>query len=286
MGAAAGHAGRLTGADVLGALVTAAPIDAQALAVVVAHPDDEVIGAGAHLPSLANVTVVHVTDGAPRSMHDARAAGYDTRNDYARARSREAGASLALAGITPERVLALGVADQEASLRLAEVARRLTRFLGDRAIHVVLTHAYEGGHPDHDATAFAVHHAARLIADVGGTEPAVLEMAGYHVGPQGLVTHRFLPGGDPGLTVELDAAEQALKRRMLACHVSQSRTLAQFGVEVERYRLAPRYDFAAPPHPGRLWYEQFDWGMTGARWRALAGEALVELGVAYRCWTA
>lgn len=279
MGAAAGHAGRLTAADVLGALATAAPIDAQALAVVVAHPDDEVIGAGAHLPSLANATVVHVTDGAPRSMHDAHAAGYETRHDYARARSREAEASLALAGIPPEHLLALGLADQEASLRMAELARRLARFFGDKGIHVVLTQAYEGGHPDHDATAFAVHHAAGLIADAGGTEPAVLEMAGYHAGPQGLVTHCFLPGGDPGLTAELHPAEQALKRQMLACHVSQSRTLAQFGVEVERYRLAPRYDFAAPPHPGRLWYEQFDWGMTGARWRALAREALAEPGL-------
>jgi N-acetylglucosamine malate deacetylase 2 len=277
LGPAAGDASRLTAADVLGALATAAPIDAQAVALVVAHPDDEVIGAGARLPLMANVTVVHVTDGAPRSMHDARAAGYDTRHDYARARSREAEASLALAGIPPEHVLALGV---------AELARRLARFFGDRAIHVVLTHAYEGGHPDHDATAFAVHHAAGLIADAGGTEPAVLEMAGYHAGPQGLVTHCFVPDGDPGQTAELDPAAQALKRQMLACHVSQSRTLAQFGVEVERYRLAPRYDFAAPPHPGRLWYEQFDWGMTGARWRGLAGEALAELGLAHRCWTA
>jgi glycosyltransferase involved in cell wall biosynthesis len=94
-------------------------------------------------------------------------------------------------------------------------------------------------------------------------------MAGYHAGEGRLVTHDFLPGGDVGLTMELDEAQQALKRRMLACHASQSRTLAQFGVEVERYRSAPRYDFAAPPHPGRLWYEQFDWGMSGARWRTL-----------------
>ena len=66
---------------------------------------------------------------------------------------------------------------------------------------------------------------------------------------------------------------------MLACHASQAQTLAQFDVEVERYRQAPGYDFTSSPHPGRLWYEQFDWGMTGAQWRTLAGQALVELGL-------
>ena len=277
MGAATGNASRLTPADILGALASYSPIDARSLAVVVAHPDDEVIGAGACLPLLVGVTIVHVTDGAPRSLRDAHAAGFATRDAYARARHSEAEVALALAGIAPQCLVALGIADQEASLCIAELARRLARLLSDNALSAVLTHAYEGGHPDHDGVAFAVHCAARLIANTGAAEPTIIEMAGYHAGPQGLVTNAFLPGADPGLTIELDSRKQALKRRMLACHVSQARTLAQFGVTIERYRVAPCYDFTSPPHPGQLWYEQFDWGMTGARWRALASEALAEL---------
>jgi LmbE family N-acetylglucosaminyl deacetylase len=123
------------------------------VAVVVAHPDDEVIAAGARLPLLCNVSIVHVTDGAPRAMQDARAAGHATRDAYARARRGEAEAALALAGIPPRRLFALGIADQEASFRLAGLARRLARLLRERTMGVVLTHAYEGGHPDHDATA-------------------------------------------------------------------------------------------------------------------------------------
>jgi N-acetylglucosamine malate deacetylase 2 len=242
-----------------------------------------VIGAGARLPLLSDVSVVHVTDGAPRSMQDALAAGYRTREAYALARRREAQAALALAGIPSRNLYPLGFVDQEASSHLAELARRLARLVSEKAIRAMLTHAYEGGHPDHDATAFAVHGARALIAGAGGSVPAIIEMAGYHAGPQGLVTHQFLPDGDPGLTIELDEAQRALKRRMLACHASQSRILAQFGIEIERYRAAPRYDFTAPPHPGPLWYEQFDWGMTGARWRTLAGEALAELGLKDMC---
>ena len=279
MGSAAGDASRLTAADVLRALATDAPIDARSVAVVVAHPDDVVIGVGGRLPSLTQVSVVHVTDGAPRSMYDARAAGYKTREDYARARRREAETSLALAGIAPEQVLRLEIADQEASLRMTDLARRLARFFRDKAMQVVLTHPYEGGHPDHDATAFAVHHAAILVAQAGRTAPTILEMAGYHAGPHGLVAHRFLPNDDAGLTIHLDETKRVLKRRMLACHASQSATLAQFDVEVERCRQTPGYDFTLPPHPSQLWYEQFDWGMTSAQWRTLAGQALAELGL-------
>jgi LmbE family N-acetylglucosaminyl deacetylase len=262
------------------------PIDGRAVAVVVAHPDDEVIGAGSRLPLLSNVSVVHVTDGAPHSMQDALAAGYLTREAYASARRREAEAALALAGIPSRNLYALGLVDQEASSHLAELARRLVCFMSEKAIRVVLTHAYEGGHPDHDATAFAVHSACALIVGAGGGAPAVIEMAGYHAGPQGLVTHRFLPEGEPGLTVGLNEMQRALKHRMLACHTSQARTLAEFGLEVERYRPASRYDFGAPPHPGTLWYEQFDWGITAARWRTLASEALAELGLQHRYYPA
>ncbi len=132
---------------------------------------------------------------------------------------------------------------------------------------MVLTHAYEGGHPDHDATRFAVRSACRLM---GVRAPAVVEMTGYHAGPDGsMETGRFFSGQDGDLVVALDGREQVLKRRMLDCFVSQVATLAPFGVEHETFRRAPDYDFGAPPDEGTLHYERFDWGMDGPRWRSL-----------------
>jgi N-acetylglucosamine malate deacetylase 2 len=148
---------------------------------------------------------------------------------------------------------------------------------------IVMTHPYEGGHPVHDATAFAVHAACALVQRRGGMAPVLVEMTSYHMGPGGRVMSEFLHlPGIPVTTLVLGERERALKRRLVACFSTMRSVLADFPIDVERFRPAPVYHFTRPPHEGRLYYEQFDWGVDGERWQALAGAALAALEIAGR----
>ncbi len=251
-----------------------------AVAILVAHPDDEVIGAGAQLPNLPSVHIIHTSDGAPRNMVDAMAHGFSTRQAYARARRDELTAALNLAGVDPGRCREIGLADQETSLHLADLARQVSELLRELRPSVVLTHPYEGGHPDHDATAFSAHAARALLEKDGIAPPGLIELASYHARDGQMEAGAFLPSEESEVTsIDLNERQRELKRRMMDCFTTQQEMLRAFPVGVERFRPAPRYDFSRPPHPGPLLYEHFDWGMQGDRWRALAREAASALHI-------
>jgi LmbE family N-acetylglucosaminyl deacetylase len=247
------------------------------VAVVVAHPDDETIGAGSILPCLRNATFIHTTDGAPRDLIDARENGFLSRSEYASARRNEFARMLVAAGIPTARRIQLGAVDQEMSKNLGPLSILLSRFLADIKPEFVLTHAYEGGHPDHDATAFIVHAAVRLMEEL---EPiTIVEMTGYHNGPNGIETGKFLGNASNAVSRTLTAPERKLKKKLLDCYVTQQKTLSLFSIADECFRVAPQYDFTTPPHEGTLYYEQFPWGMTADRFRKLAEDALDDLGL-------
>lgn len=254
-------------------LVAGEPILENTL-IVVAHPDDEIVGAGSRLRFFEDLTLVYVTDGAPRDMRDARAHGFESAEEYAKERRRELEEALAVAGVEPKRSIALGIQDQQASLCMPEMAERLAEVIAEVGPRLVMTHPYEGGHPDHDATAFAVHTAVNKA----GVPVELAEFTSYHRAYGRISTAAFLPAGDEEIyTVLLTGAEERHKQLMLDSFVTQREVLANFKTDVERFRLAPAYDFTQPPHPGTLYYEQYSWGMDGERFRELAREAIAAL---------
>jgi hypothetical protein len=70
---------------------------------------------------------------------------------------------------------------------------------------------------------------------------------------------------------------------MIDCFATQRWLLEQFDLAVERFRLAPAYDFLQPPHPGELHYETLGWGITGEDWRRETADALHRLGLDPQC---
>ncbi len=223
---------------------------------------------------------MHVTDGAPRDRRFARSAGFSTSAAYRDARRRELDRAMRLGRVHPSRRRALGIADQDSAAHLTSIARAVAAACVESAIEIVFTHAYEGGHPDHDATAFAVHAACLRL---GVRAPAVLEMPYYHRAPDGLRAGAFVAEDHtdqpsaPALlhTIEGEALER--KRAMLACFASQADVLAMFDPAVERVRAAPAYDFTAPPHRGPLHYEELGWWIGGDELCHLMDRAMNEL---------
>lgn len=247
--------------------------------VVMAHPDDETIALGARMGRLLHSCFVQVTDGAPRNEHDSRAYGFENIDDYRRARALELKAMFAEAGLQGVGSGSLNFRDQEAALNLVEIARQLARQIRDLQPEIIFSHPYEGGHPDHDACAFAVHHAVTLNRARGGKRALILEAPFYHAGPNGLKSGTFLKREEamPEITYELSGEERKRKHELIACFTTQRETLKGFHDATERYRIAPIYDFSQAPHAGKVLYEHYPWGMDSEQFCQLAVEAEAEL---------
>jgi LmbE family N-acetylglucosaminyl deacetylase len=244
--------------------------------LIAAHPDDETIGAAIRISRTPDIEIVHVTDGAPLNPSDAFAAGFSNKEDYGATRREEAIRALALAGVPPAAITNLGFTDQQLSFELESLTLRILALIESFRPDVVLTHPYEGGHPDHDSVAFACHAAKRLYEqEVPASDIELVEFTSYHAENGGITAYEFLPSRDhKEHRYCLSPGERQLKLRMLREYQTQAKSLAPFMLpEVEPFRPAPQYDFRRAPHQGRVFYEYFDWGIDSVTWRDLAHDA-------------
>lgn len=250
------------------------------IAVLAAHPDDETIGASALLARFP-ASVIYLTDGAPRDSRLWPPDFHGSREEYALLRRAEAERALLHVGVPPERIHGLEATDQEAIFIAGALVRNLTELLAAIDADLLITHPYEGGHPDHDSAALVAHLAlTHLNLDQA---PLLFEMTSYHARDCRCVTGEFLnPNAQQEFCVDLSPAENERKRQMFAAHASQRLVLSAFSTDRERFRRAPDYDFSQPPHQGKLWYECMGWQMTGEQWCALAAQSIAR-GQEYAC---
>jgi N-acetylglucosamine malate deacetylase 2 len=256
----------------------ASPPDPNLLVLVLAaHPDDETIGASLLLSRVPESSVAFLTDGAPRDTSLWSAGVYGSRDDYARTRKQETIRALHYAGVSAQRMFWLEAVDQEAAFEISRLAERLAKLITEISPAIVVTHAYEGGHPDHDSAAVVARIAIAASLLDHKSRPVLLEMTSYHARGGQCVTGEFLHrGSSPEMCFEFSRSDRERKRNMMNAYASQRLVLENFPIDQERLRLAPEYNFSEPPHAGKLWYECMGWPMTAAHWRELATSAIAE----------
>lgn len=227
--------------------------------ILVAHPDDEVIACGALMQRMKRAVVVFSTDGAPHD--EAFWKQYGSRHAYANIRRREAelalGSIRATALFLGDRVEG-GIPDQQLFRHLAPAVAAVERVISQLKPDCILTLAYEGGHPDHDAACF--------ISSVVGRRAgiAVWETPLYHRNAAGATVTQVFPritGAESETRIEGMPLEK--KIQMFQHYRSQGPLIDAFQPQREIFRPLAEYDFTQPPLPGKLNYEAWQWSMTG-----------------------
>lgn len=243
--------------------------------VLVAHPDDESVGCGALLQRIREPIVVFATDGAPQE--EVFWNKYGSRLRYARVREEEARRALATIGVSELEFLGSqplpsgeGICDQELHEHLGEACTRLNSIIRRRRPEAIITLAYEGGHPDHDACS--------ILAFSLGTQHglSVWEFPLYHRNSSGeMVYQRFVvPDLHEETILEITPEEMEYKTAMFETYTSQHPFLLEFDPKIERFRRQHVYDYSQPPHAGKLNYEEWKWQATGSQVCALFGKFL------------
>ena len=208
--------------------------------VFAAHQDDEVLGLGLTLAKHRShgdpVTVVFTTNGAGGNWKESNA----VKRTVSAVRFKEACDALAVIGIDAAEIVCLGFPDGGLHRYIPQASEDIATLIRAIVPHTIYVHAMEGGHRDHDVTAFVVQRvSARLLI-----EP-VFEWAEYNIeapGGQTVSDARFasdpyVPDFEYALT-PFDHSEFTTKQEMLAKYASQAVSIRYYPFRSEILRKA------------------------------------------------
>jgi LmbE family N-acetylglucosaminyl deacetylase len=220
--------------------------------MLVPHPDDEVVGCCAAIgrarASGAEVFAAFLTTGvaAEEDLWPWQRSRQPARVVRRRAEARQVAELLhceivELSEIPARRLKAY------ITPTLAVVRRHLRRLDAE----MLWAPAYEGGHQDHDV--------ANFIASCLRNEARVWEFGEYNFSGGRIHSQEFVEVDGAERKLQLTVEEQQLKRRALRLYASEVGNLGFVRMEEERFRPLAAYDYSAPPHPGKLFYQRFQW---------------------------
>jgi N-acetylglucosamine malate deacetylase 2 len=215
--------------------------------IFVAHPDDETLACGGLLQRLPASLVVFATDGAPAGYGLERKFG--SMKAYAQLRFQEASRALshipnaAFKWIT--RPDGSHFNDGHLYEDLAAAATSLRSIAQSFSPDAIVSHAYEGGHLDHEACSFIAMHIAVALS------LRRFEFPLYWLDHQGKVVLQQFRDSNPGVALggpdgamkqvsewQLSEAEIECKKKMMAEYRTQKGTMSTFTPGTERIRPA------------------------------------------------
>jgi LmbE family N-acetylglucosaminyl deacetylase len=138
-----------------------------------------------------------------------------------------------------------------------------------RGADMLVTHAFEGGHPDHDACALAADLACKRLLAEGTPPPLRLEFPLYAKAREGIRLLAFAPEEGADWSIELSSDQRKRKRFALEAFHSQQDVVANFPLAAEALRPTPALDFRRVRSPDSLLYP-----LQAERWAAAAFRAL------------
>lgn len=211
--------------------------------ILVAHPDDETIACGGLLQRMAASMVVFATDGAP--PHYGFERRFQSLKNYSTVRFQEAAAALShVPNCVFQRLTKPDgsyFVDQHLFHDLRDALVSLCRIARAFSPDALLSHAYEGGHIDHDACSLIMKHAAAALS------LPRFEFPLYWVDEGGkAMVQCFRDAASDPMEWRLTPAEIACKQKMFAEYKTQPGLDTGFPPDTERIRAATRTDFSIP----------------------------------------
>jgi len=235
------------------------------VAFIVAHPDDETLGAGLLLQRLRHADIVYCATGRgrwPSNWWLNRA--FPSRRSQLRI--EEARRAIAVSGKN-HSVQFLGYQDGWLADYLDDAYRSLADLLRVWQPQHVVTHAFDGGHEDHDACSFLAYQLSRAFNFQVWEMPLYYRQAGTHT----LTMQAFTTSDPEDVTLRpASEAELEVKCAMLAAHQSQQAVIATFDPTMEKFRRQPLHDF--------------DRAQLGIPRRRLFGISPSRVAQAFRSW--
>ena len=222
-----------------------------------AHQDDLEIAVGGLIHRLISsgekVKVVCTTNGAPTNPIYYPRFGISDSLNYSNMRVRESLKAHSFLGLSKNDSIFLNFSDQALAENIFEGVETISSILSDVKPGIIITPAYEGGHPDHDATRFIVEKAIKKT----GLYSDNWEYTEYNRFNQKINLFDFLEGDFEDIFLTRD--EQSIKLKAFNSFQSQMKYIQPFlssQIMVrEQLRKWRKEDFSSFPHERPLHYE-------------------------------